>query len=251
MFGRSIYVPDNPALIGGSPQAVHEQLWAQGKRRRLQMRGALAAVSLVIGTVLVDFWFGLLAAVVVAAVDSLYYLRQRMVSSVWRKGQRGERRTSALLRLALAWRGYRVLQGRNVPEQGQIDHLVIGPTGVLMIDNQAVAPDTDIATYQGTLYVDERSGAKMASALRARADATAALLAERLGGEVVVEAVAVVHGGHLARGLVEAEGVTLVRMHRLPRWIRRQRNRFSPEQVAAITEAAHQLPISRHASIVR
>ncbi|MEV5708950.1 nuclease-related domain-containing protein [Actinoallomurus sp. NPDC052274] len=251
MFGRSIYVPDNPALIGGSPQAVHEQLWAQGKRRRLQVRGALAALGLVIGTVLVDFWFGLLAAVVVAAVDSLYYLRQRMASSVWRKGQRGERRTSALLRLTLAWRGYRVLQGRNVPEQGQIDHLVIGPTGVLMIDNQAAAPDTDIAAYQGTLFVDERSGTKLASALRARADATAALLAERLGGEVAVEAVAVIHGGHLARSLVEAEGVTLLRMHRLPRWIRRQRNRFSPEQVAAITEAAHQLPISRHASIVR
>src|SRR3954447_289314 len=157
MFGRSIYVPENPALIGGSPQAVHEQLWAQGKRRRLQVRGALAVTGLIIGTLLVTAWFGLLAAVVVAAADTLYYWRQRMASSVWRKGQRGERRTAAVLRLALEWRGYRVLQGRNVPGQGQIDHLVIGPTGVMLIDNQAVPPDTDIAAYQGTLYVDERS----------------------------------------------------------------------------------------------
>ncbi|MCO6003894.1 NERD domain-containing protein [Actinoallomurus purpureus] len=251
MFGGSIYVPDNPALTGGSPQAVHEQLWAQGKRRRLQVRGALAALGLVIGTVLVDFWFGLLAAAVIALVDTLYYLRQRIASSAWRKGQRGERRTSALLRLTLDWRGYRVLQGRNVPGQGQIDHLVIGPTGVLMIDNQAIAPDTDIAAYKGTLFVDERSGAKMAAALRERADATAALLAERLGGEVAVEAVAVIHGGHLARALVEADGVTLIRAHRLPGWIRRQRNRFSPEEVATIADAAHRLPISRQAIVVR
>jgi Nuclease-related domain len=251
MFGRSIYVPDNPALIGGSPQAVHEQLWAQGRRRRLQVRGALAALALVIGTVVVGVLFGLVAATVVALADTLYYLRQRMASSVWRKGQRGERRTSVILRLALEWRGYRVLQGRNVPEQGQIDHLVIGPTGIVMVDNQAVAPDTDIAAYRGSLFIDERSGARTVAALRARADATAALLSERLGGEVAVEAVAVIHGGHLARGLVEADGVTLLRAHRLPGWIRRQRNRFSPEQVATIIEAAHRLPISRQAIVVR
>jgi hypothetical protein len=251
MFGRSIYVPDNPALIGGSPQSVHEQLWARGKRRRLQVRGALAALGLVVGTAIVDFWFGLLAAAMIAAVDSVYYLRQRMASSVWRKGQRGERRTSVLLRLALDWRGYRVLQGRNVPGQGQIDHLVIGPTGVMMIDNLPVAPDTDIGAYQARLYVDERSGTKISKPLRARADAAAALLAERLGGEVAVEAVAVIHGGRLPRGLVEADGVTLIRAHRLPGWIRRQRTRFSPEQVATIAEAAHRLPISRQAIIVR
>ncbi|GAA4622525.1 hypothetical protein GCM10023196_015080 [Actinoallomurus vinaceus] len=251
MFGRSIYVPDNPALIGGSPQAVHEQLWAQGKRRRLQVRGGLAALGLVVGTVLVDVWFGLVAAAVIALADTLYYLRQRMASSVWRKGQRGERRTSTVLRLTLDWRGYRVLQGRNIPGRGQIDHLVIGPTGVLLIDNQAVSPDTDIAAYQDTLFVDERSGAKMAATLRERADAAAAMLADRLGGEVAVEAVAVIHGGHLAKGLVEADGVTLIRLHRLPGWIRRQRIRFSPEQVATIAEAAHRLPISSQAIVVR
>ncbi|MEV0402573.1 nuclease-related domain-containing protein [Actinoallomurus sp. NPDC050550] len=251
MFGRSIYVPDNPALTGGSPQAVHEQLWAQGKRRRLQVRGGLAALGLVVGTVLVDVWFGLVAAAVIALADTLYYLRQRMASSVWRKGQRGERRTSAILRITLDWRGYRVLQGRNIPGRGQIDHLVIGPTGVLLIDNQALSPDTDIAAYQDSLFVDERSGTKMAAALRERADATAAMLADRLGGEVVVEAVAVIHGGHLVKGLVEAEGVTLIRPHRLPGWVRRQRIRFSPEQVATIAEAAHRLPISSQAIVVR
>lgn len=251
MLGRSIYVPDNPALTGGSPQAVHEQLWAQGKRRRLQVRGALAAVGLVVGIWLVDFGFGLLAAAVVAAADTAYYWRQRLTSSVWRKGQRGERRTAAVLRLGLDRRRYRTLHGRETPGHGQVDHIVVGPTGVIMIDNQAVSPETDIAEYHGSLFVDERSGARLSRPLRARADAVARLLAERLDGEVAVEAVAVIHGGRLARGLVEAEGVTLIRVSRLPRWIRGQRIRYTPEEIAAIADAAHHLPISRQAIVVR
>src|SRR4051812_44358678 len=99
-MGRSIYVPDNPALVGGSPQAVHEQLWAEGRRRRLQIRAAMAAVGLVAGTALVSLPFGLLIAVVVAAADALRHWRKRMASSMWRKGRRGERRTAKILRLA-------------------------------------------------------------------------------------------------------------------------------------------------------
>lgn len=251
MFGRSIYVPDNPALIGGSPQAVHEQLWAQGRRRRLQLRGVLAGLALVVGTWLVHLWFGFLVAALAAAADTVYYWRQRMTSSVWRKGQRGERRTSAILRLTLGRGGCRVLQGRDVPEHGRLDHLVISPTGVFMVDNQAVSPDTEIVEYRGTLFVDERSGARLTRPLRERADAVARLLADRLGGEIAVEAVGVIHGGRLTPALAEADGVTLVRALRLPRWIRGQRTRYTPAETAAIAEAAHRLPISRHAIIVR
>ncbi len=251
MFGRSIYVPDNPALIGGSPQAVHEQLWAQGRRRRLQIRGILAAVALIVGTWLVHFWFGLLAAAVAAAADTAYYWRQRLASSVWRKGMRGERRTSAIVRFTLRRGGYRIIQGRTIPGHGQVDHLIIGPTGVFVVDDQAVSPETDIVEYRGSLFVDQRSGAGLARPRRERADAVARLLGDRLGGEIAVEAVGVIHGGRLTPALIEAEGVTLVRAQRLPRWIRRQRIRYTPEEVAAIADAAHRLPISRQAIVVR
>jgi hypothetical protein len=251
MIGRSIYVPDNPAFVGGSPQAVHEQLWAQGRRRRLQVRCALAAAGLVIGTWLVAAWCGLLAAALIAAVDTMVRWRERAASSVWRKGQRGERRTARILRLALEWRGYKVLHGRTIPGRGSVDHLVIGATGVVIISNQAVPPETQIAEYRGTLFVDERPGAKMAAALRDTAHATAALLGERLGSEVAVDPVAIVHGGGLRGGRVTAEGITLLRAHRIPGWIRRRRVRYTPDEVAAISAAARTLPISRQAIVVR
>jgi Nuclease-related domain len=251
MIGKSIYVADNPAFVGGSPQAVHEQLWAQGMRRRLQIRGGAAAVALVLVTWAASFWYGVLAALVVAGLDTLWRWRERAASSVWRKGQRGERRTARILRLGLEWRGYHVVHGRSVPGRGQLDHLVIGETGVLLVENMAVPPESEIAEYRGTLYVDERSGAKMAAELRETARETAAMLRQRLDRDIPVEPVAVVHGGDLRRGLVSADGITLLRAHRLPKWARGRRVRYTPEQVAAIHDAASTLPISRQALVVR
>jgi Nuclease-related domain len=251
MIGKSIYVADNPALVGGSPQAVHEQLWAQGRRRRLQIRGAIAVVALIVATWAVSLVAGLLVAALAAGADALYHWRVRASSSVWRKGQRGERRTARLLKLAVEWRGYHVVAGRKVPGRGQLDHLVIGDTGIMLVQNQAVPPETEIAEYRGTLYVDERPGAKMAAELRETAEQTAALLEERLDREVTVDPVTVVYGGDLRRGLVAAEGVTMLRAHRLPGWIRGRRVRYTPEEVTAIYEAAGTLPISRQALIVR
>jgi hypothetical protein len=251
MFGKSIYVQENPALVGGSPQSVYEQLWAQGQRRRLQIRGGIASAALVIGTVAVTLWFGLLAAALAAGIDALWHWRQRLASRVWRKGQRGERRTARILRLALEWRGYKVLHGRSIPDRGQIDHLVIGSTGVMLIDNRAVPPETEIAQYRGTLYIDDRPGGKLAAELREMADRTAELLQEHLGDDIAVEPVAIVWGGDLRRGHVGAEGVTILRAHRLAGWIRNRRARYTPEQVAAIFDAATRLPISRQALIVR
>jgi hypothetical protein len=250
MIGRSIYVEDNPALRGGSPQAVHEQLWAQGRRRRLQVRGALAAAGLIAGTWLATLWFGLLAAALIAAADIIYHWRKRLVSSVWRKGQRGERRTARILRFTVELRGYRVLHGRKIPGHGDLDHVVVGPTGVTIVDNRAVAPETRIAAYQGTLFIDGRPATKTAVEIRERADATAALLHERLGEEVPVEAATVIYGGDLDHGQVRAESVTLLRAHRLPGRLRRRRARYSPERVEAIADAVHHLPISKHATIV-
>jgi hypothetical protein len=251
MIGRSIYVPDNPALVGGSPQAVHEQLWAQGARRRLQIRGAIAGVALVLVTWAASFWWGVLAALVVAGVDALRYWRERQLSSVWRKGQRGERRTARILRLFLEWRGYHVLHGRSIPERGQLDHLVIGETGVLFVENMAVPPESEIAEYRSTLYVDGKPGAKMAAELRETAQQTAAMLRKRLGRDVPVDAIAVVYGGTLRRGRISADGITVLRAHRLPRWIQSRRVRYTPDQVAEIYDAAGTLPISRQALIVR
>jgi nuclease-like protein len=251
MFGRSIYVPDNPAWVGGSPQSINEQLWAQGRRRRLQIRGGLAAGALILGTLLLSLPWGLLAAILTAAADTLWHWRQRAASSVWRKGMRGERRTARVLRALVEWRGYHVLHGRNIPGRGQIDHLIIGGTGIMLVQNEAVPPETQMAGYRGRLYIDERPAAKVATELRDMADEASEMLRQRLGRDVLVEPVKVVYGGDLRGGVVSADGITMLRAHRLPGWVRNRRVRYTPEQVGEIYEAASTLPISRQALFVR
>jgi hypothetical protein len=201
--------------------------------------------------VLFSLVLGLLAALVVAAADTLWHWRQRAASAVWRKGMRGERRTARVLRALVEWRGHRVLHGRTIPGRGQIDHLVIGGTGIMLIQNEAVPPETQMAEYRGRLYIDERPGAKVATELRETAEEAAEMLRARLGRDVYVEPVKVVYGGDLRRGLVNAEGITLLRAHRLPGWVRNRRVRYSPEQVEEMYQAATMLPISKQALFVR
>lgn len=251
MLGRSIYVPDNPAYVGGSPQAVYEQLWQQGRRKRLYTRGALAAVGLVAGTWLVAPWFGILAALLVAAADALFWWRQHAATAVWRRGQRGELRTARLLRFTLQWRGYEVLHGRLTPGRAEPDHIVVGPQGVLMMTNRAWSPETEIATYGGKLYIDQRKGVPDAEPLRESAAAVSEFLSEKSGEEVVVEPVIVVHGGELRRRVIANGGITLLRPLRLLAWLHRRPERHTRAQVEAIAEAARTLPVSSRALITR
>ena len=78
-----------------------------------------------------------LAGVAVAA-GLAWRLRFRVSADTlaWRRGAAGERRTARLL-APLERRGWAVLHDLAIPgTQANIDHLVIGPGGVLVIDTQ-------------------------------------------------------------------------------------------------------------------
>lgn len=70
---------------------------------------------------------------------------------VWRQGFRGEARTAERLAKHLEGSGVRLLHDRRVPRHGQanIDHIAIGPAGVLVIDTK---------TNKGKVKKDWRGG---------------------------------------------------------------------------------------------
>jgi hypothetical protein len=244
MIGKSIYLRDRPAFTGGSPQAVYEELWAQGRRERLRLRAILAGAALLLGGRLVSAVFGVLLALIVAGVDVLHHWWRRTSASTWRKGLTGDQRMNRLLRFTLERRGYRVLHARSVPGHGKVDQLVIGPSGVWLIENQAWHPDTELEEYGGKLFIDGRSGRLMTDKLHKMSATVAELLSERLQTDVPATALVAVHGGRLRRTL-NAGGISLLRAFHVPRWIRRQKwAPYSAEQVELITRAAtHVLPI--------
>lgn len=245
MIGSSIYLRDRAAFTGGSPQAVFEELWERERRSRLRTRGIIAAVVLIVGGYAVAPLFGVAAALLAAAAHWFVQWRRYAAAGVWRRGLRGEERMARLLRVTLERRGYRVLHARTVPGHGTADQLLIGPTGVWLIDNQAWAPDTELSCYGERLFIDGRTPSALVKRINGTAATTSRLLSERWGSRVKVTPLLAVHGGKLPKGRLTADGITLLRPAKLLRWPARHATAdYSPEEVEELMRlAVHTLPI--------
>ncbi|WP_344893240.1 nuclease-related domain-containing protein [Nonomuraea antimicrobica] len=220
MPGGSIYVQPNEKYTGSSPQWWYEKFWREDAANRRKYRYAKAAVGFVIGVALglrfglegASALTGLLLAGAVAGGDWFVYWYSFHKTAVWRGARRGETITGRALRRSLGRSGYRVLDGRAIRGQASIDHLVIGPGGVWIVDNESWSPDTEIACYAGRLFFGEKYGSKVAKALVERAEAFAELLTRETGVPVTITPVMAVHCGLMPKGgVVMAEGLTLLR----------------------------------------
>jgi hypothetical protein len=194
---------------GGSAQARWRRLraaeWAAWTRT-LPWRMAAIAVAGVGGGLLGSLLTPRLVLVLggLAAVAAGWGLRFRPSPDAvaWRRGAAGERRTARLLG-SLERQGWAVLHDLAVPgSRANIDHLVIGPGGVFVIDSKQ---------YSGRLQLDSSGRLwhgryPLAPTLRAvsfEADQAAQVLPDP--GVVVVPMVAV-HGAQVPWGKVVTDG---------------------------------------------
>jgi Nuclease-related domain len=159
----------------------------------------------------------------------------------WRRGAVGERRTARLLG-QLERHGWAVLHDLAVPgSQANLDHLVIGPGGVFVIDSKQ---------YRGRLQLDSMGRLwhgryPLAPALRAvswEADQAAQVLPDP--GVAVVPIVAI-HGAQVPWGKVVTDGVPVVAAPRLPSMLRALPAVLGPERVAWLADQAR---VSFHAA---
>jgi hypothetical protein len=239
LLGQSFYFGDNPAYAGHSPQAVYEQLWFKDRRKRLRIRGVMAFVALLIGARVASTGIGVLLAGATAGADVIYHWRRHAATAVWRKGQRGDRRMARILRFTVELRGYRVLHDRTVPDHGTVDQLVVGPTGVWLIHNEAWSPDTEITAYDDRLFIGRSAAPRTAAALRDRARRVAELLSRELRTEIGTAPLVVAHGGKVPLNPLAVAGIVVLRPHRVPgRLTRRRHAYYTAAQVESIIEAA-------------
>jgi hypothetical protein len=226
---------------GGSAQARWRQLraaeWATWTRTlpwRIVVLLGIGAGGGVLGSLLaprLGLVLGGLAAVVAG-----WGLRFRPSpdANAWRRGAAGEQRTAQLLG-PLERHGWAVLHDLAVPgSRANIDHLVIGPGGVFVIDSKQ---------YRGRLQLDP-SGELwhgrylLAPTLRAvsfEADQAAVVLPDP--GLAVVPIVAV-HGAQVPWGKVVVHGVPVVSARRLPSMLRQLPAVLGPERVTALGDEA-------------
>jgi hypothetical protein len=152
----------------------------------------------------------------------------------WRRGATGERRTARLL-APLERRGWAVLHDLAIPgTQANIDHLVIGPGGVLVIDSKQ---------YRGRLRVD-RDGMVwhgrhlLVSTLRTtlwKADQADEVLGI---ADLQVPAIVAVHGASVPGGALRTEGVTVIPARRLPDLLCALPPVLAPERTAWLADRA-------------
>jgi hypothetical protein len=119
-------------------------------------------------------------------------------------------------------------------QPGDIDHLVIGPGGVFVIDSKQ---------YRGRLRLDAsgrlwHGSYPLAPALRTvdfEADQAAQVLADP---DVVVVPIVAVHGAQVPWGKVVMDGVPVVAARRLPSMLRVLPAVLGPERVAVLADQA-------------
>jgi hypothetical protein len=180
-------------------------------------------------------WLGLVVGALAAMVAG-WGLRFRASSDAvaWRRGAAGERRIARLLS-HLERHGWAVLHDLAIPgSSANLDHLVIGPGGVFVIDSKQ---------YRGRLQLDGSGRLwhgryPLAPTLRAvefEADRAAQVLPDP--GVVVVPIVAV-HGAQVPWGKVVVDGVPVVPARRLPSMLRALPAVLGPERVTALADQA-------------
>jgi Nuclease-related domain len=152
----------------------------------------------------------------------------------WRRGAAEERRTARLL-APLERRGWAVLHDLAIPgSAANIDHLVIGPGGVVVIATKQ---------YRGRLYLDRygflwhRRHLLVAALRKVRWEADQA--DEVLGiADVHVAAVMAVHGASVPWGRLQADGVTVAPARRVPDLLCALPPILGPERVARLADRA-------------
>jgi Nuclease-related domain len=126
-------------------RAAERAAWTRGLPWRA---AAVVAAGLVAGLVAAQVAYHLAGLLPVAAAAGLgWQLRFRVSPDTlaWQRGAQGERRTARLL-VPFERRGWAVLHDLALPgSPANIDHLVIGPGGVLVIDSKQ---------YRGRLWLD-------------------------------------------------------------------------------------------------
>jgi hypothetical protein len=121
----------------------------------------------------------------------------------WQRGAHGERQTARLLD-RLGRDGYQVLHDRAIPgSPANIDHLVVGPSGVFVIDSKRwtgqVHQDNDGLVWHNHYRLDRAIATIRWQALT---------LGQLLG--VPVAPLVCVHEGHVQGGGLRAQGVAIV-----------------------------------------
>lgn len=218
------------------------------KYRHLRRRVLISiGVGVIAGILLASWRLGVTAAVLAAIAHTV--LRARSNSSVpaWRRASVAERRTEAQLK-RLERGGYRTLHARAIPgSDAQIDHLVVGPTGVYAIDSEKwdkrlpVRVQSHRKLFHGPFTQKPRLD-------EARWEAAQAgeLIGEALGREITIVPSLAIYGPAIPWKVLNVREVDVFDGSRVRKWITKRERSLTDVEIEKIYEAAERVLPARY-----
>jgi Nuclease-related domain len=153
-------------------------------------------------------WAGLVGLAIAVLVGWRLRFRPSEQVTAWQRGAAGERRTARLLD-RLTGDGYVVFHDLAVPNSpANVDHLVIGPTGVFVIDSKQWSG----SVHQGADGLAWHDHCRLDRTLE-RVRWETQMLGRLLGTRAA--AVVCVHGAHVYGGGLDMHGLAIVPAHLL------------------------------------
>jgi Nuclease-related domain len=206
----SLGSPGRSALAAARRRRSEElAAWMRSLAWRTPLVAAAGAVAQVLAAQASLPHAGLLGLALATLVGWRLRFRPSEQVTAWRRGAEGERRTARLLD-RLARDGYVVFHDLAVPgtTSANVDHLVIGPSGVFVIDSKqwsgSVRQGADGLVWHNHYRLD-----RTLETVRWEAQTMGRLLGTHTTPLVCV------HGAHVHGGSLHAQGVAIVPAHLL------------------------------------
>jgi hypothetical protein len=147
----------------------------------------------------------------------------------WRIGALGEERTGELL-APLEAQGFRLIHDRQIPRsQANIDHIVVGPPGVFIVETKNYAGRVKIRG--DGVWVAGRRRTEIVAQAKREAAAVAAVIAP-----TPVAPLLCVHRAELGWFKMEADGVRIVGPKEMLKLLRKAPVQLTSEEVARLAE---------------
>ncbi|MDP9850138.1 nuclease-related domain-containing protein [Streptosporangium lutulentum] len=207
-------------------------------------------MGVIAGILLASWRLGVTAAVVAAITDTILRARSHSTVPAWRRASVAERRTEVQLK-RLERGGYRTLHARAIPgSEAQIDHLVVGPTGVYAVDSEKwdkrlpVRVQSHRKLFHGPFNQKPRLD-------EARWEATEAgkLIGEVLGREVPIVPSLAIYGPAIPWKVLNVREVDVFDGSRVRKWITKRERSLTDVEIERIYEVAEEVLPARYPEV--
>jgi hypothetical protein len=199
-------------------------------------------------TIWQNWRYGVTAAVVCAAIDTLFRSRTTGIIPASVRVTEAQRSTARRLR-ALRSAGYTTLNTRQIPgSKSVIDHIVVGPGGIFVLDSQRMDKRLSFTVKGGMLYHGPVSQETELERVQTEAVHAARLIGAELGSTVRVRAAMIVYGPDVPWTIMRFKSVDVLEGKRIPTYLKRQtkaaaEHRLTSAQVSlVVAAAAHAMP---------